>query len=789
MTELSIGATLAWQAAAREAAASGHEFISRVHLLIGVCSLDKWLRGNGAGPLHQDRQALLAECNALTDVLRGSGLDAIRLRRLVRERGGQSNYKLVGRVVHRDEPCKAAFRRAEDLAGPGGNVTCLHLLAALMEDPGPVAGQVLQDAAVQPAMLRERALVLAFLAPAVAQAPGGSPAASPADTTHETLYLNRCGRDLTEAARAGRLGPFVGRRKELLQVIQTLARRSKNNPVLVGEAGVGKTAIVEALAIRAAQGKDPQVLNGKRIIELDMGSLVAGTKYRGEFEERLNRILRETRSHPEIILFIDELHTVVGAGRAEGGLDAANILKPALARGELRCIGATTVAEYRRHIETDAALERRFEKVIVAEPSPEETLEMLRGIRPRWEEHHGVHITEEALAAAMGLSIRFDGDHQLPDKAIDLVDKAGARTRVPALSMGFTMRDESVSPVAASGGPEWPVVTGLTIAEVLAEKIGLPLEIVTGYLEGNGCFRLRDLEPYLKGHLVGQQVAVEAVCRRLLLAHSGLSRRRGPLAVFLFLGPTGVGKTETARLLARFLFGAESAMIRLDMSEYQEPHSIARLIGSPPGYIGYESEGQLTGALRTTPYCVVLLDEIEKAHPSVYDLLLQVFDDGRLTDAKGRTADASNAIFIMTSNIATTGEMGFRQDRAKGVSSEHLVSLRKSFRAEFINRIDEVVAFHGLDPGAIQQILQPMLDEICEVLLLHHGITLNITPEARQYLTQAGFSPAYGARELRRTVERLLQAPLSELMVSDPPIHARWRHLVAIGFSSQTIEG
>ena len=457
-------------------------------------------------------------------------------------------------------------------------------------------------------------------------------------------------------------------------------------------------------------------------------------------------------------------------------MDAANILKPALARGELRCIGATTVAEYRRYIEADAALERRFEKVIVAEPSPEETLEMLRGIRPRWEEHHGVHITEEALAAAVGLSLRFDGDHQFPDKAIDLVDKAGARTRVPALSMGFSVRDESISPVAANGEPAWPAVTGLTIAEVLAEKIGLPLEIVTGYLEGNGRFRLRDLEPYLKSHLVGQQAAVEAVCRRLLLAHSGLARRRGPLAVFLFLGPTGVGKTEMARLLARFLFGAESAMIRLDMSEYQEPHSIARLIGSPPGYIGYESEGQLTGALRTTPYCVVLLDEIEKAHPSVYDLFLQVFDDGRLTDAKGRTADASNAIFIMTSNIATAGKMGFRQDKAEGVSAEHLVSLRKSFRAEFINRIDEVVAFHGLDQGAIQQILQPMLDEICEALRLQHGITLNITPEARQYLTQAGFSPAYGARELRRTVERLLQAPLSELMVSGRlHEHAYWQ--------------
>ena len=771
MKGLSIGATVAWQAAASEAASGGHEFISRELILIGICSLDKWLRSDGAGCQPQACEALLAECNAVAEAMHSCGLDATKLRRLVREKCGQGNYKPASRVVHRDEGCKATFRRAEDLVGPGGDATCLHLLAALMGDPGHIVGQILEAAHVQPAHLRNTAQALT-----AALVPARSPAASPVVVTGGTPHLDRYGRDLTEAARAGTLGPFVGRRKELLQVVQTLARHSKNNPLLVGEAGVGKTAIVEALAVRVAQSKDWQVLSDRRIVELNMGSLVAGAKYRGEFEERFEHILSEARTHPEIILFIDELHTVVGAGRAEGSMDAANLLKPALARGELRCIGATTIAEYRRYIESDAALERRFEKIIVAEPNPEETLEILRGIRPRWEEHHGIHITEDVLLAAVALSIRFDGDHRLPDKAIDLVDRAGARTRLPALSIDLAVGDGTGSPIAASAGHGWPVVTGLTIAEVLAEKTGLPLDIVTGHLEAKGRHRLDDLRPYLKSHLVGQQAAVEVVCRRLLLAHSRLVQRRGPLAVFLFVGPTGVGKTEMARLLARFLFGTESAMIRLDMSEYQEPHSVARLIGAPPGYVGYESEGQLTGALRTRPYCVVLLDEIEKAHSNVYDLFLQVFDDGRLTDAKGRTVNASNAIFIMTSNLLTTTKLGFGQHRSDKSSAALLDVLRKSFRAEFVNRIDEVVMFRSLAMGDIEQILGAMIEEVCGTLQQQHGITLDVALEAHKVLAQAGNSSTYGARELRRTVERLLQAPLSELLASGHlQNHPNWR--------------
>ena len=772
--KLSYGAMLAWKAAAAEAVAGGHKLIGREHLLIGVCSLGKLLRSMGAGLEPQAYQALRAEGNAVAEALRGCGLDATRLRRLVRQRIGRGGFDHTGLVVHRDEKCKGAFGRAAELGQPIGGVTCLHLLAALMEEPGTAISHVLREAAVPPATLRERALAVGLGAAGarVGAQPGvppGAPLGAPlggASATGETPYLDHYGRDLTKEARKGNLGPFVGRRQELLQVIQTLARRSKNNPVLVGEAGVGKTALVEALAMRVAQGKDPQILDGRRIVELNMGSLLAGTKYRGEFEARLEGILGEARAHPEIILFIDELHNVIGAGRAEGSIDAANLLKPALARGDLRCIGATTIAEYRRYVEADSALERRFERIPVDEPSPEETLAILQGIQPKWEEHHGVEISGQALEAAVGLSVRFDGDHQLPDKAIDLVDKACARARVPALSMGLDDMYGGGSDGGTTLVAERTVVTDATVAEVLAEKIGLPLEVVTGYMEGMGQLRLRDLEAYLKGHLVGQEAAVQVVCQRLLLAHSGLVRRRGPLAVFLFAGPTGVGKTEMARLLAQFLFGAESAMIRLDMSEYQERHSLARLVGSPPGYVGYESEGQLTGQLRTTPYSVVLLDELEKAHASVCDLFLQVFDEGRLTDAKGRTADASNAIFVMTSNVAAAGRLGFGQPQAGEAEAALAAELRRSFRGEFINRIDEVVVFRGLDEDDIRQILAPMVEEVREALQRQHGVTLYVSPEARTVLARAGFSPTYGARELRRTVQRLLQAPLSELVVS-----------------------
>ena len=781
MKELSAGASLAWHMAAVEAGAAKHQFIGKEHMMAGALSLEKVLGGENEGITPDMRELLQAECSSIEDVLRAFELDSTQLRRQIRTRLGKGTFKRTEKVVHRSEDCRRVFARAERMAQPG-QATCLHLLAAILEEPGDVISGVLAEAGVKAADLRERALanarretgdgrreageeekILRCAQNDRAGEPEKVQAGEQKQDLTATHFLDRYGRDLTQEAKEGKLGPIIGRRQELLEVIQTLARRTKNNPVLVGEAGVGKTAIVEALAIRIAEGKDSDILGGKRIIELNIGSLVAGTKYRGEFEERLTRIIKEAQAHPEVILFIDELHNVVGAGRAEGSMDAANIIKPALARGNLSCIGATTIAEYRRYIEPDSALERRFEKVIVNEPNADETMAILRGMRPKWEEHHKVRIADKALEAAVNLSVRFDPDHQLPDKAIDLVDKAGARTRVPVLSMmpgdGRRMTDDG----RREAGGE---VTELTVAQVLSDKIGVPLEVVTGHLEGMAQSRLLELNSFLKKRLIGQDEAVERVCRRLLMAHAGLAQRRGPLGVFLFLGPTGVGKTQLAKLMAEFLFGSESDMIRLDMSEYMEEHSAAKLIGSPPGYVGHEEEGQLTGRLRTKPYSVVLLDEVEKAHPRVFDLFLQVFDEGRVTDAKGRTADARNAIFVMTSNIQPGKQfnVGFQDKAESRTAMQHEVKAR--FRAEFINRVDEQIVFRPLSEEDARRILRPMLDAISEELRKRHNVTLHVSEEAEQALAQAGYSPEYGVRELQRTVERLVQAPLSGLILS-----------------------
>jgi ATP-dependent Clp protease ATP-binding subunit ClpC len=764
MKGLTAGASLAWQVAAMEAGAAKHQCIEREHLLAGVLSLGKVVADESAEVTPDVREALQAEWSSIEDLSRAFQLDPTRLRRGVRARLGRGSFVRTEKVVHRSDSCRRVFARAEQIAQPS-EVTCLHLLAAILEEPGEVITGVLAEAGVKPVELREKALALTRVEqPRAAGRQREREAAKP-----EGSFLERYGRDLTKAAQEGKLGPFIGRRREILQVIQTLARQSKNNPVLVGEAGVGKTAIVEALACRIAAGKDP-VLADKRIFELNMGTLVAGTKYRGEFEARLTGIINETRSRPEVILFFDELHMVVGAGDVEGGADAANMMKPALARGELRCIGATTIAEYRRYVESDSALERRFEKVIVNEPTRDETLEMLKGIRPKLEAHHQTRIPDAALEAAVDLSVRFDADHQLPDKAIDLVDKAGARKRVPMLSM-------------APGGPKPggvdDGVTEQTIAQVLSEKMGLPLDVVAGHLAGTSQARLLEMEPFLKQRLVGQDQAIEQVCHQLVTAHAGLTKRRGPLGVFLFIGPTGVGKTELAKLAAQFLFGTDAALIRLDMSEYMEEHSISRLVGSPPGYIGHDEEGQLTGRLRTKPYSVVLLDEIEKAHMRVLDMFLQVFDEGRLTDTKGRTADAKNAIFVMTSNLAVHKEekhLGFGPQESETAKASWAKAVGKHFRIEFINRIDEVVVFRPLDENAIKVILKPMLEEIRTSLKEQYGVAIEFDTAAADFIAHAGFSPTLGARELRRTVERLVQAPLSGLVLSgELKQHKAWQ--------------
>jgi ATP-dependent Clp protease ATP-binding subunit ClpC len=770
MKKLSTGAMLTWQIAASEASVLKHQFIEKEHLLLGILSLKKVLMLRQDIDLDpQSRQVVQAENDIIEDLLCAFKLDATLLRRQVRNELGQGNFDRIEKVVHRSEACKRLFERADEFAISVREISCLCLMAAILDEPGNIINRVLSIMGVKQEDLFRKILDNTAKGQGIA---GKEPIEDQTGTQkvaqNGTPYLDRFGRNLTKEAAEGKLGPFIGRRKELLQVIQTLVRRSKNNPILVGEAGVGKTAIVEALAVRVAQGKDSQVLGGKRIIELSIGTLVAGTKYRGEFEERLTCIIEEVRTHPEVIVFIDEIHNVLGAGKAEGSVDAANIMKPALSRGNLCCIGATTISEYRRYIESDSAFERRFDKITINEPSGEETIEILKGIRKKLEEHHGINITDHALEVAVDLSIRFDWDHQLPDKAIDLVDKAASRTRIPILStVGDTSKDKDKVNKKTGDVPKYAEVTDLTIAEVLSEKIGVPLEVIAGHLEGMTELHLLEMEPTLKKQIVGQDEAIRLVCQRLLMAHAGLSKRRGPLAVFLFLGPTGVGKTELAKSLAKFLFGSESDMIRFDMSEYMEEHSAAKLIGSPPGYIGHEQEGQLTGKLRTKPYSVVLLDEIEKAHHRVSDMFLQIFDEGRLTDSKGRTADARNAIFIMTSNIVPgKKEVGFgykdKEEPIVALSS----AIKGRFRIEFINRIDEQIVFRSLSKGDIIKILKPILDEICSSLKKKYKVTLKFSEEVQDFIAETGYSTQYGARELNRTVERLIQVPLSNLVLS-----------------------
>ena len=710
------GASKAWDVAVEEAARSKYHQVEKEHLMIGLLSLEKKLGMSEVG--NDARLAMRAENGAVENVLYGAleghEVAVARLRRRIRLGLGEGIDE-PEEVIHRSEACKRIFDRALELSPHKREVSCIHLLAAILEDPGPAIEQALAEEGIKVKDMIEPAMAWVTLAESGSDwsammedddksdgirsllnswlGKNGRNDTRPSIEVHESAaktYLDTYGRDLTREALEGRLGPFAGRRQELLQLIRIFGRHTKNNPVLVGEAGVGKTAIVEALAMRTAHGKDPQMLGGYHIIELSMGTLLANTRYRGEFEERLTKIIEEAQARPDIILFIDEIHSIVGSGKSDGSsMDAASILKPALARG-LRCIGATTLAEYQRHIEADPALERRFEKVVVREPGRDDAMLMLQALKPKLEEYHGVRIQESSLAAAIDLSIRFDADHQLPDKAIDLLDRACAGARIPSLSL-------------SGYGNEKREVDEKAIAVALSDKTGIPLEIIASS-RSMPKSRLLELEPYLKKKLVGQDDAIGRVCQRLQIAYAGLGKRSGPIAVLLFAGPSGVGKTELARSLTEFLFGSANEMIRFDMSEYMEEHSIAKLIGSPPGYVGHDEEGQLSGRLRSKPYAVVLFDEVEKAHPKVLDLFLQLFDEGRITDSKGRTADASNAIFIMTSNLKPQGfnygdveagalKKAMRGQLKKPDTSDSVVP----FRPELLNRVDDLIMFRSLD--------------------------------------------------------------------------------------------
>lgn len=682
-----------------------------------------------------------------------------------------------------------------------------HLLLGLIREGEGVAARVLENLGVD--LSKVRTQVIRMLGETAEVTAGGSQGRT------KTPTLDEFGANLTQMAAEGKLDPVVGRQKEIERVIQILGRRTKNNPVLIGEPGVGKTAIAEGLAQRIATNDIPDILEEKRVVTLDIGLLVAGTKYRGEFEERLKKIMDEIRSAGNVILVIDEVHTLIGAGAAEGAIDAANILKPALARGELQCIGATTLDEYRKHIERDAALERRFQPVMVGEPSVEETIEILRGLRERYEQHHKLKISDEALEAAAKLSDRYISDRFLPDKAIDLVDEAGSRVRLlnsqlpPAAkeldkelrqvlkdkddavrSQDFDrageLRDREmeiksqIRTIAQTKKPEAgnedfsPIVSEEDIAHIVASWTGVPVNKLTE----TESEKLMHMEDTLHQRLIGQEEAVRAVSRAIRRARVGLKNPNRPIASFIFSGPTGVGKTELTKALAAYFFGSEESMIRLDMSEFMERHTVSKLIGSPPGYVGYNEGGQLTEAVRRRPYTVVLFDEIEKAHPDVFNMLLQILEDGRLTDAKGRTVDFKNTLLIMTSNIGSKviekggGGLGFEFDMGNQADSQYnrirsLVNeeLKQYFRPEFLNRLDEIIVFRQLNKDEVKHIADIMLREIFK-RLTEQGINLEVTERFKDRLIEEGYNPSYGARPLRRAIMRLLEDVLAEEILS-----------------------
>ncbi|MDP8961311.1 MAG: AAA family ATPase [Actinomycetota bacterium] len=774
----------------REALQLGHNYIGTEHILLGL--------------IHEGE-------GVAAKALESMNISLQAVREQVQEIIGRGQTAPSGHIPFTPRAKKVLELSLREALQLGHNyIGTEHILLGLIREGEGVAAQVLQKLGADLNRVRQQVIQLlsGYASSEKSGAGTGAGEASGGGSTQGSTILDQFGRNLTQSAREGKLDPVIGREREIERVMQVLSRRTKNNPVLIGEPGVGKTAIVEGLAQRIVSGDVPETLRDKHLYTLDLGALVAGSRYRGDFEERLKKVLKEITTRGDIILFIDELHTLVGAGAAEGAIDAASILKPMLARGEIQTVGATTLDEYRKHLEKDAALERRFQPVKVEEPSLVHTIEILKGLRDRYEAHHRVTITDDALVAAANLADRYISDRFLPDKAIDLIDEAGSRLRIRSLTAPPDLKDldeqverSRVAKEAAIDAQDFERAASLrdeekklvdrrqarekewrsegldkvltvdeeTIAEVLSNWTGIPVFKLTE----EETAKLLRMEEELHKRVIGQSQAISAVSRAIRRTRSGLKDPKRPSGSFIFLGPSGVGKTELAKTLAEFLFGDEGALIHLDMSEYMEKHTVSRLIGSPPGYVGYEEGGQLTEAVRRRPFSVVLFDEVEKAHPDVFNTLLQIMEDGRLTDAQGHTVDFKNTILIMTSNLGTRDlgapAVGFAAKSDERSAYEKMKAkvddeLKRHFRPEFLNRIDEVIVFHQLTKDEVKQIVDLMVRRVREQLQ-SRALDLELTDQLKGWLAEKGYDPQLGARPLRRTIQRELEDRLSEALL------------------------